>query len=172
MHSTWWRSYALPGVTRGTHYSFSHTQTHSARIKLQVQVQRGPSGRSHTHSPFRHTSHSCPIHSLTHTSTHPHSTHNHNHSHTTLRECTSSLSHATVCCEDCSQHHTHTQQGLNMPNVQHIVEECSPLPYIVDIIEVCQHFQPNIPHYWHLPPRGAPSIAPHLTPPLLHTAEN
>ena len=90
-------------ITRGTRYSFSHTQTHSARIKVQVQVQRGPSGRSHTHSPFRHTSHSCPrvqenalVHSVT-----------------------------LLFAVRTAANTTHTKQGLNMPNVQHMVEECS-----------------------------------------------
>ena len=96
-------------------------RAHSARVKGQSTLEEvhGVEGTHTLHSSDKHTSHSCPPHSFTHTSTHMHST----HSHTTLRKCTSLLSYATVCCQDCSQHYT-TQQGLNVPNAQHIVEEC------------------------------------------------
>jgi len=81
-------------------------RAHSARVKVQSTLEEvhGVEAKHMTNSSYKLTSHSCRPHSLSHTSTHMHST----HSHTTQRECTSSLSCATVCCEDCSQHHTHS----------------------------------------------------------------
>ena len=94
-------------------------RSHSARVKVQSlleEVNRVEATHTH-HSSYKRTPHSCPPHSLTHTSTRTHS----NPKPTTLRECTSSLSHATACCEDCSQHHTHSARV----NAQHMVEEWS-----------------------------------------------